>query len=247
MRERLNWQVALGVVLVALSVLVYVIHYLIFKDVYHIFIYLIGDIAFVFVEVLMVTLIIHEVLTLREKRAIKEKLNMVIGAFFSEVGTNLLRIFSGIDPETASLRQALVLSADTPASHFAALSQRLDAHSYAVNMGPASLEELQGFLADRRDFLLRLLENPNLLEHESFTSLLWAVFHFTDELRYRQDLRELPETDYEHLAGDMTRAYRLLAVEWLAYMQHLRDHYPYLFSLAMRTNPFDPTASPEVR
>jgi hypothetical protein len=246
MRGRLNWQVTLGMALVALSALVYVIHYLIFRDAHHIFIYLIGDIAFVFVEVLMVTLIIHEVLTLREKRAIKEKLNMVIGAFFSEVGTSLLNLFSSMDPEIASLRQALVLSADTPADHFAALRQPLDAHSYAVNVEHASLEELKGFLGDRRDFLLRLLENPNLLEHESFTSLLWAVFHFTDELRYRQDLRELPETDYEHLAGDMNRAYRLLAAEWLAYMQHLRDQYPYLFSLAMRTNPFDPTASPEV-
>jgi hypothetical protein len=29
-------------------------------------------------------------------------------------------------------------------------------------------------------------------------------------------------------------------------MKHLQDNYPYLFSLAMRTNPFDPKASPEV-
>jgi len=247
MRERFNWQVALGILFLVLSALVYVIHYLIFRDVHHIFIYLIGDIAFVFIEVLMVTLIIHEVLTLREKRAILEKLNMVIGAFFSEVGTNLLKIFSSMDPDSASLRQALVLSADTPTSDFAALSQRLRTHNYAVNMEHFALQRLQGFLVDRRDFLLRLLENPNLLEHESFTNLLWAVFHFTDELSHRRDVRELPETDYEHLAGDVTRAYKLLAVEWLAYMQHLRDNYPYLFSLAMRTNPFDPTASPEVR
>jgi len=246
MRRRFNWQVALGILLVALSALVYVIHYLIFRDAHHIFIYLIGDIAFVFIEVLMVTLIIHEVLTLREKRAIMEKLNMVIGAFFSEVGTNLLRIFSSIDPDSASLRRALALETETPTDNFAALSQRLNTHNYAVSVEPAALEELQGFLADRRDFLLRLLENPNLLEHESFTNLLWAVFHVADELSHRRDVRELPETDYEHLAGDVTRSYKLLAVEWLAYMQHLRDNYPYLFSLAMRTNPFDPTASPEV-
>jgi hypothetical protein len=29
-------------------------------------------------------------------------------------------------------------------------------------------------------------------------------------------------------------------------MKHLRDNYPYLFSLAMRTNPFDPHTSTEV-
>jgi len=48
------------------------------------------------------------------------------------------------------------------------------------------------------------------------------------------------------LLGDVRRAYGLLASEWLSYMKHLRDNYPYLFSLAMRTNPFDPQASPEV-
>jgi len=30
----------------------------------------------------------------------------------------------------------------------------------------------------------------------------------------------------------------LIAV-WLTYMQHLKKHYPYTFSLAMRTNPFN--------
>jgi hypothetical protein len=29
-------------------------------------------------------------------------------------------------------------------------------------------------------------------------------------------------------------------------MRHLRDDYPYLFSLARRTNPFDPAARVEV-
>jgi hypothetical protein len=33
---------------------------------------------------------------------------------------------------------------------------------------------------------------------------------------------------------------------WLEYMEHLKDNYPYLFSLAMRVNPFDKTASPVV-
>ena len=34
-----------------------------------------------------------------------------------------------------------------------------------------------------------------------------------------------------------------LIAEWLAYMRHLKKNYPYLFSLALRTNPFDPQAS----
>jgi hypothetical protein len=87
------------------------------------------------------------------------------------------------------------------------------------------------------------LENPVLLEHESFTELLRAVFHLTEELAVREDLQKLPHTDYAHLAGDITRSYVLLVHEWLDYMKHLKDNYPYLFSLAMRTNPFDQNAS----
>ena len=30
-------------------------------------------------------------------------------------------------------------------------------------------------------------------------------------------------------------------------MPHLRKNYPYLFSLALRTNPFDPLATPEIK
>ena len=95
--------------------------------------------------------------------------------------------------------------------------------------------------------MLRLLANPNLLEHDSFTNLLWAVFHLTDELAHRKDVNTILDSDYVHLAGDVKRAYVLLISEWLDYMKHLKVNYPYLFSLAMRTNPFDPEAKPEVQ
>ena len=52
--------------------------------------------------------------------------------------------------------------------------------------------------------------------------------------------------DLEHLAGDMKRAYQNLICQWIDYMQHLKISYPYLFSLALRTNPFDPTSKVEV-
>jgi len=95
--------------------------------------------------------------------------------------------------------------------------------------------------------LLRLLENPNLLEHEQFTELLWAAFHLADELSHRSSVRDLPETDCRHLSGDIKRTHALLVREWLSHMEHLKVDYPYLFSLAIRTNPFDPNASVELR
>jgi hypothetical protein len=39
------------------------------------------------------------------------------------------------------------------------------------------------------------------------------------------------------------RVYSQLIPEWMKYMEYLKVHYPYLFSLALRKNPFDPAAS----
>jgi plasmid maintenance system killer protein len=245
--KRFSWQILLGLSLIVLSIIFYLLHYAIFRDPHHIFLYLIGDIAFVFIEVLLVTLIIHQVLSMREKRARLEKLNMVIGAFFSEVGTRLVAYFSDFDPTLDKIRKELVVTNDWSEQEFSSVSKRLRNYDYGVEVQKVELEDLANFLMGKRDFLLRLLENPTLLEHESFTELLRAVFHLAEELANREDLRQVPATDYEHLAGDMKRAYILLVHQWLDYMRHLKDNYPYLFSLAMRANPFDQDASPIVR
>jgi len=34
--------------------------------------------------------------------------------------------------------------------------------------------------------------------------------------------------------------------EWLAYVQHLKKNYPYMYSLSVRLNPFNPEASPVI-
>ena len=244
--KRFGWQIPFALFLVLLSASLYAIHYAIFYDPHHIYIYLLGDIALLPIEVLLVTVIINRLLSDREKRARLEKLNMVIGAFFSDVGTRLLAHFSDFDPGLDEIRKDLIVSDDWSEQDFFGVSRRLKNYDYAVEMQKVDLEHLRGFLIGKRDFMLRLLENPSLLEHESFTGLLQAIFHLTEELEKREDVRQLPLTDHEHLAGDIKRAYVLLVHEWLDYMKYLKNNYPYLFSLAMRTNPFDQDASPLV-
>ena len=245
--KRISWQLILGLSLIILSAVVYVIHYVIFRDPHHIFLYLIGDIAFVFFEVLLVTIVIHRLLSEREKRNRLEKLNMVIGVFFSEVGTKLLTFFSDFDPRLEQIKKDLVVTKNWSEVNFINISRRLRNYDYGIDIKKVNLEHLRDFLITRRDFLLRLLENPTLLEHESFTEVLRAVFHMAEEFAARKDVKKLPDTDLEHIAGDIKRVYTLLVHQWLDYMKYLKDNYPYLFSLAMRTNPFDETASPVVK
>ena len=243
----LRQRVLLGLLLILLSVFFYALHYAIFRDAHHIFVYLLGDIAFVFIEVLLVTLIIHHLLAEREKRAMLKKLNMVIGAFFSEVGMNLLKYFRGFDTKAGEISERLLVDGKWSPEHFAQMQAELNSHDYKIDSRLGDLKGLQEFLISKRDFLLGLLENPNLLEHDEFTELLWAVFHLAEELSHRTTIEGLPNTDYNHLSGDIRRAHRLLVREWLSHMEHLKSDYPYLFSLAVRTNPFDPNASVQVQ
>lgn len=240
-----GWKTILGISLVLLSAVIYFLHFLVFRDTHHIFIYFMGDVAFVPIEVLLVTLIIHRLLHEREKRALMEKLNMLIGAFFSDAGMRLIRIFSGFDTTCSTIR-GTIRANDFSKKDFPLLTNRLRDYSCRIHIDGSDLLELNQFLAEKRGFLLRLLENPNLLEHDTFTDLLWAVFHLAEELGYREDLSSIPPADARHIEGDMKRAYDLILHEWLDYMKYLKDNYPYLFSLAVRTNPFDPEARPQI-
>ena len=241
--RKMSWQLTLGISLAVLSAVLYLVHFAIFRDAHHIFIYLLGDIAFVPIEVLMVTLIIHRVLSVREKRALLKKMNMVIGAFFSEVGNRLLRDLVTGESESAVLAEKMDVRADWKTKQFARARKFVEEHDFDVDARKVDLPALRRELGGHRDFLLGLLQNPNLLEHGSFTDLLWGVFHLAEELQARPSLEGLPETDMNHLSGDLKRAYTRVAREWISYMQHLQGDYPYLFSLAVRTSPFAKTAS----
>jgi len=244
MFRRFSFIIYLALAFLVLSGVVYFVHYLVFRDIHHIFIYMVGDLAFLPLEVLLVVLIIERVLAQREKRAKLEKLNMVVGAFFTEAGNDLLNdLLKYFDNRSEIVKQLNVTSEWTKRDF-----RRAAKYVYHLNVEfdcrQVDLEKLKSFLAQKRAFLLTLLENPNLLEHDRFTDLLWAVTHLDEELEARPSLANLPDADVEHLADDIQRMYDHLASEWLDYVEHLRAKYPFLFSLILRTHPFQEHPSP---
>ncbi|GAB7016440.1 hypothetical protein [Methanogenium cariaci] len=238
-----NWLISIAVTLIIASALLYFLHYLLFHDLHHIGVFGLHELAFLPVEVLIVTLVIHRLLEERERKQRLEKMNMVIGTFFSRVGTTLITCFASHDPNLESIRSELVMTDAWNEENFSAVAVRMKSYQFDIDTCTLDLERLRGFLLDREDFLVRMLENPVLLEHEDFTELLRATFHLTEELSRRGPIIECPASDISHLGGDVKRVYGLLIHEWIAYMHYLKRDYPYLFSLAMRTNPFDPESS----
>jgi len=238
---------SLAGIFIAISAVIYFIHYLIFRDPEHIFLFMVGDLAFLPLEVFLVVVVIERILARRERQALLKKLNMVVGAFFSEVGHQLIRRVLPCFLENPEIRQKLSVSANWSRDDFK------KARAFAISLAgkpqcsAIDLEGLRAFLIAKRQFLLGLLENPNLLEYESFTGLLWATFHLAEELEARPSVRDLPHPDVDHIAGDVKRMYGHLLAEWVGYTEHLKASYPFLFSLVVRTNPFNEQASAIVR
>jgi hypothetical protein len=243
-QKRSSFIIYLAIAFVALSGIAYFIHYLIFRDVHHIFIYMIGDLAFLPLEVLLVVFIIERLLARREMQAKLEKLNMVVGAFFSELGNYLLQDLLKHFDNRLEISSNLNVTESWTKKDFQKAVKFADHLKVEVDCRNVDLGRLKAFMAQKRTFLLTMLENPNLLEHDRFTDLLWAVTHLDEELEARTSLSGLPDKDLEHLADDIQRMYDHLASEWLDYVQHLKSKYPFLFSLVLRTHPFQEQQSP---
>ena len=242
MNNKTNWKIIAGIIMVLMSIAFYILHYLIFHDAHHIFLYLIGDIAFVFIEVLMVTLIIHHLLNEWEKRSHLSKLNMVIEVFFSEFGKHLLVYLSNYDKNIHAIKKTITDQNDRCDLDFKTAFKALKSYRADIDVHKLDLSKLSLFLKQKRSFLLNLLQNPNLLEHEAFTDTLMSIFHIAEELSAR-DITNMSQKDKLHTKVDIERAYNSLIHQWLSYMQHTQAHFPYFFEFAMQTNPFDEKAS----
>ena len=240
------WEGRVAVVALLVALAFNLAHYAVFRDGNYIAMFIIAQLGFLPVSVYLVTVVINQLLGRREKQSMLKKLNMVIGSFFSEVGTEMLRLISQGESDGRTIHKHLLVSSDWSGSDYSRAHAGLRDVDIRLSHVNIDWDHLRSYLMTKKNFLLHLLGNPNLLEHETFTNLLWAVFHLAEELASRENVSLLPESDYEHLIGDIKRVNILLISEWLDYMKHLQEDYPFLFSLAVRTNPFNPDAKVEV-
>ncbi|MFC1770331.1 hypothetical protein ACFLZV_00445 [Candidatus Margulisiibacteriota bacterium] len=236
-KQLINWRIVFGITMLILGTFTYGIHYVLFRDSHHIFIYLVGDVAFVFFEVLLVTLVIHHLLNQWEKQSHLKKLNMVIETFFSEFGKQLLQTFSKVDKNVGKIRDLMTCNEGCKDFNFDKAFKSLSKYKSDICVDGLDLVKLSQFLTSKREFLINMLQNPSLLEHEKFTETLMSVFHIAEELAAR-DLEGLSEDDIKHAKVDIERAYDSLIKQWLNYMQYTQQNYPYFFVFAIRTNPF---------
>jgi hypothetical protein len=162
-----NWRVRLGIILIILAAILYITNFLLFRDLHDTLFYLDIDLAFIPIEALIIVLVLEWIIGEREKRNLLQKMNMVIGSFFSEVGTELLAGISEFDSKTEKIRKKLIMTDEWTKKDFLEASNRIKNYNFHVYIGgnnPDSihyLQELKVFLVKNREFMLRLLANPN--------------------------------------------------------------------------------------
>ncbi len=232
--------------LAVVSTVLYLLDYIILGSMREITSSFLGNLAFLPVYVIFVTLMVEQIMRERERQTIMRKLNMVIGVFFSEVGNQLLKEISAYVVMCDNLRRELQVTAQWKQEDFGRALAYLQSHEAHIDSTDCDMLQLKSYLVSKRGFLVGLLENQNLLEHEQFTDLLWAVFHLVEELEARSSFDTMPRSDRDHLNGDIKRTFGYLSREWVLYMKHLKQDYPYLFSLAVRMNPMLETPDPQV-
>ena len=115
----------------------------------------------------------------RDKELRTEKLNMILGLFFSEIGTTLLKSMSEADPDPSPLAELFSTLDEWGDQEASNKVTELAQYAFPVEFNRVDLVKMRALLQTKGDFLLRLLENPLLLEHGSFTELLRAIYHLT--------------------------------------------------------------------
>jgi|WetSurMetagenome_2_1015567.scaffolds.fasta_scaffold00035_63 hypothetical protein len=245
-RKDTKWFFILTLIFASLSVLIYLAQIMIFHKDEETFFLLFQDMAFLPIHTLLVVIILETLLKRLERQAMVRRLNMVVGVFFIEIGSDLIRLFPRFDKTVPEFCKTLLISNEWTDADFLNARKQILEMNVSIDARTGYIGDMQVFFHQQRAAMVRLMGNPNLMEHESFTDMLLAVLHLGEELVARTNLESTTEKDFQHLAGDMTRAYNALIIEWLSYMRHLKKEYPYLYSLAVRTNPFNPEAKATV-
>lgn len=238
-----NWYIIAALTLIIISASIYEAQLFFFHRPGETYFYMMQDLAFVPVQVLIVTIFLDRLLKRHEKKLLTKKIFVGIGIFFSETGNNLLKLLFDITVNREILSSNFSIKPVWNEADFKTAAKQAADMRIELKHETDVLVEMKSFLNSNRRFILGMMENSNLAEHDLFTDLLLAISHLSDELRMREDFSSLPSSDFNHLSKDISRVYNSILVLWLSYLLHIKGEYPFLYSLAIRTNPFDSSAS----
>ncbi|MEG0296546.1 MAG: hypothetical protein RR620_07470 [Clostridium sp.] len=235
-KDRYNLKLA-GVLILS-SLILYLINYILFKDLHHILMFLTEDLAFIPIEVLVTVLIIDRELERREKSKKSQKVNLLIEIFFEEVGNELLSLISSKDVGHCEIRKLMPQSGES-INDYSAIEARIENYNCTFVLKGNDVNDVYELLHENKESFFRFIENPYLGEHDVFTDLLQSAFHLYNDIKSRKKKGEYTQMDLDHISEDVSRLYKYLSKEWAVYMKYIEKEYPFLYALALKNMPFN--------
>ena len=247
-----SWKIRFAIIMFVLAVVIFLARYLLFGDGEEIIAYLWKHIGFIPIDILIVAFLLEGIMGKKEHESILEKIDMLMGTFFSELGNDLIREFSKVNANKINTENLKDIKNWNDKDYDNKMKElKANSIDFKADIPKEEREEflsnIHNLLVDKREFLINLINNPNLLEKDEFSSLLLALLHLDEELSRRGEFSDVKDADFNHLNGDMKRVYSKLVYEWVYYLKYLNKYYPYMISLAIRTNPFDSEADVHVK
>jgi hypothetical protein len=227
--KNLERYIAASFILIFLSFVMFLIHYLIFGQLENTIYYSFMSLCFIPINILAVTLVFEKLVERRARIERLSKLNMLVGLFFSDIGFTLLELIVAGDDKVKSIGLNFDDLKDC--------EKKFMTYDYTVVFEKINYSELQKLVIEGRDVLTSLISNENILEHEIFADLLMALMHLRDEIIFINQ-KELTKEDCIHLRGDINRVYKALTLQWINYLFHLKQFYPYQYNGAIKFNTF---------
>lgn len=252
MNEHKRWKIKFSIIMVIAIIVIYGSNILVLKDPEHVISYIWTHLGFIPVDILVVAFLLDEIISKKEKEAMMEKLDMIMSTFFSELGNDLIKQLNAVNQYQADTSYLETIKTWDDKDYENKLNEIKNINiPFKADVAPENREEyltnIRNLLINKRDFIVGLLNNTNLLEKEEFSQLLNSILHLDEELEHRPDLSNISDVDFNHLNGDMQRIYNKLVHEWIYYLKYLNKHYPYMIALIIRTNPFDENADAYVK
>lgn len=224
--------------LLCASVLLYAIHYLIFRDLHHLAIFGLHELAFVPLEVILVTLGLDQLVEKTHREEARSKVSIIETLYFNESGSTMLRYLTSFDPDAARLRELLQVTQDWRSSDFRQAIRQLKSYPFLLDLERIDFFGLHYHLSQRHEYYRSMLENPALTQSEAFTEMIMKIYLLWEELDGRTNLYQLPEKDRSYLAELLHEIYRELTEYWLDNVYNHSIHNRFRLHRAIESNPF---------
>lgn len=237
--------IVLGLLLIGLSIVLHAVHFVIFKDMHHIMIFLFADIAFIPLEVFFVSLILERLINKQDEEKTLKKMHMLVGLFYQKFGDELLSRFVSVSEDMSCTSEHILMNYSWNKKQYSDLRMTIDRYQHKMDIESLDLKSLFELLKENESLIINLISNPSLQENDIFSDLLLSIFHLNDELGNR-DISNIVGDDLTHMEIDCQRVFKLLSAQWVDYMEHLQVSYPYLFLTAALNNPYDKRSKSDI-